>query len=139
MNEHHFAAPFDDSAAHIEVVFTNGGSYQIKSKAMFGQFCGIDPHLKLFFIPAPRVYLSHPANFFHLRSNDPIMDSPQLGDVVTFAGYHIMKHLPKAGGNRAHPGSFQALGQLHCGQPFVHKLPCEIDIGPVLENRHNLG
>ena len=103
-------------------------------------FAGSACDLELLREPAPGVDLGDPRHAPEPRPDDPILERPQLGQVVVgiLAREEVVVDLAQPGGDRPHRRPLDALGQLGLAQAFVDLLAGEVDVGPVLEDGDDL-
>ena len=96
--------------------------------ASFGE---VDLDLELLGEPAPGVDLGHAGDAPEPRADHPVLERPELGQVVlgVLAREEVVVDLAEARRHRAHRRPRDPLGELDLAQAFVDLLPGEVDVG----------
>src|SRR5262249_10754766 len=79
----------DRPGADVAVVLLSGPNHVVERQTVLDEQVRIDADLILFFVAAPGVDFRRPFYRPHLGANDPIVDRPQLGDVVARPGHDV--------------------------------------------------
>ena len=139
LDEARLARPDDVAAADVLVVLLEGPDDVVERELVLGELRRVGPDLELLREAAPGVDLGDPGHPAQPRPDHPILERPQLGQVVrTLAREEIVIDLAEAGGDRPHRRPLDALGELGLAQALVDLLPGEVDVGPVLEDGDDL-